>query len=271
MVYQIFLKSDLGEYQASMDPALVVASNVETQLTNNLFKENGLVLSSEGILEDLINFLIDSQSSVERISKKGKGKAEDNFVKYGAALVRECMQSQNNQLAFRLVQMLFQHELSLHLEPSQLTQDLSSNCTALLLESLLVSKYSDYQLAFGFMLSVNKDKANRLFKDAIAILSKDYPRLQRVARIGSMVGSVWNQRNFQVNCQDLVQHARWMQELTILEIPFDDGALRGSSNFGGPAVKKLVPHLLFKTSGDLETALEFARQYRIEGNCFNDI
>jgi hypothetical protein len=68
----------------------------------------------------------------------------------------------------------------------------------------------------GTMLSLPKDKANVAFKASVVSAGQDYEKLHRIAKVGAMVGSIWNQRSFQVNCMMLAQHARWLQELTLL-------------------------------------------------------
>jgi hypothetical protein len=92
-----------------------------------------------------------------------------------------------------------------------------------------------------------------------------------VARIGAVIGSIWNQRSFQVNCLDLKKHSRWLEELQVFgtiifetEVPTDEIAFKSAKD--NTYHRTLVPYILFKTGGDLETTLEFAEDYRIESD-----
>lgn len=265
------MKSDLGEYQLAMDRNSKVSKSLKSLevVTQNNYHESGLVLSANDILFSLMKFSLDPIIyDLKLVQAKGKGTREHPYKEYGTRLAKKCFQSRNYQLALRVSQLVLEYEVLTPSGPSKEILEISADCLSQLLETLLISRYSDYQLCFGYMLSVTKEKANALFKDSIALMAKDYPRLQRIARIGAMAGSVWNQRNFQVNCLDLIQHSRWLQELKLLEIPCDDNTLRNTGNAGGEQVRKLVPYLLLKTHGDLATVIEFAQQYRIEGNMY---
>lgn len=116
------------------------------------------------------------------------------------------------------------------------------------------------------MLLVSKEHAYSSFKSSLPLVMNDYKRLERLARIGAVVGQVWNQKTFYGSCIDLVEQSKWMQKFKALGIDFDLSTLRPSSlTTGGDASqKKLIAHLLSKTNTELSICLEYARYYRIE-------
>jgi hypothetical protein len=74
----------------------------------------------------------------------------------------------------------------------------------------------DYMFTLGCLLSVRMENGSNVFKNTVAMIGKDYERLQKIARIGSVAGSIWNQRIFQVKCMDLVRCCRWLHEFRLL-------------------------------------------------------
>jgi hypothetical protein len=74
-----------------------------------------------------------------------------------------------------------------------------------------------------------------------------------------VLGSVWSNRTFQVNCEGLKQCARWWKEFGLLGIQFSEQQFREGGN--AEYFQQFIAPLLEKT--DLENALEFAQTYHL--------
>ncbi|KAI8911677.1 hypothetical protein EDD86DRAFT_203002 [Gorgonomyces haynaldii] len=239
--YELFLRlvqeSDKGEYQQS----------ITQKMKRSLFsKPIGLVLKfSESNLELL---------KVKKQSRKGKGRSNLSCL---LELCRQCLDYRLFSTGYCL-NVLLSHER--YLKGSDIDTDEQEQLRAKALKNMLQQQLNsqriDYKLSLCCILSLDTDQAFSAFKEGMSGTMNEYDRLQKIASIGAVAGSVWNQRSFQVHCQQLAQNARWWQELKILQIPFEE------SQFQGEHLKKLLPQLLLKTE-DLQTGLEFCDQYNI--------
>ncbi|KAJ3342515.1 hypothetical protein HDU91_000530, partial [Kappamyces sp. JEL0680] len=266
---RILMQSDLGDYQQSLQKqseASKTAAADTKAMRSKSYQDASLVLDSRAILPRLCDFLMESGVAQDSSAKrKGKVLDEESASFSGGFQVGSaCLKNRGFQNSNRMGQLLLELELARCRPPPSKVTGLVEDSMCSLLQNLYLRAPDDYKLCFGFMLRVPKEKANALFKNGLATLAHDYRALQRMATIGAVAGSVWNQRMFQVNCLDLVQQTRWMHECQLLEIEFEDSLLRCAPSVGGAQQRQFVPSLLKKTGGDLESVLEFARYYRIE-------
>ncbi|KAH9273082.1 hypothetical protein BASA83_004659 [Batrachochytrium salamandrivorans] len=255
------------------------------------YHETGLVLNTQTVLEHGIMFVRSTMAMNEALSREiddpfgvdpgyvGKGKMSSDQVPgsqlahfHGAQLVDICLQHRQYQLALRLSQRLVELSYSPLSEVasnstkvSTLASQYSTHSeTALqyLATQMLSAKLIDRHYALACLVSLPTKLAFEAFKGGMATTGKDFSRLECVAKVGAMAGLIWSQHDFQTNCQRLAVHARWWQELQLLDISFDQARYQASNN--GDYQRELLPQFLLKTGGDLETVLEFASYYHIE-------
>ncbi|KAJ8323671.1 hypothetical protein O5D80_007560 [Batrachochytrium dendrobatidis] len=273
------------------DPVPYQDERFGSRIFHSFYHETGLVLNAQTVLEHAVIFVQSTISMNEALAREindpfadhvemvGKGKRANDQIPdrqlahtHGHQLVDICLQHRQYQLAIRLSQRLIE------LSYSPLSQSMASSNQATtaaaeyilqtehalknLATQMLSAKVIDKHYTLACLLSLPTKIAFDSFKSGMATTGKDFGRLERVAKVGAMAGLVWSQHDFQANCQRLAVHAGWWQELQVLEIPFDQAKYQASVN--GDYQRELIPHILQKTDGDLETTLAFSQYYHIE-------
>lgn len=244
-MHLIVSKSEQGLYQKSM------TSQMEKSDIKN-YVETSLVLPIDKSFRLMFEFL----KQLSQDSAKGKGR--QNVIETGLNIAKECYESRNYQSTIRIIQILIEQSLILK-EPITEELNLLYSDSVFYLLSDIFSGEIDYMYALGCMISLPKEKANLCFKNCLQQSGKDFTRLNKIARVGSISGLLWSQRAFQVNCLGLVKYTRWLQEFSILEIPFDESLIRSKDV---QYHKSMIPYIIFK--GDLDIAMEYADEYSIE-------
>jgi hypothetical protein len=202
---------------------------------------------------------------IESTSKgKSSNSGTENALLAGIAIANECTQYRNYQSSFRLVQLLFRvlcetNEGSEHLWEE--LEELSTQNLRYLLQHVLQAKAIDHKLALSCLFALPIDDAYDIFKEVIAAATSQYARLQSLSKIGSIAGSIWSKRSFQVNCESLERCARWWLEFNLLDIEFEEGKFQ---DIGTGYHDRFIPQILFKTYCDLSVALEFSQGYQIK-------
>ncbi|KAJ3029823.1 UNVERIFIED_CONTAM: Kinetochore-associated protein 1 [Siphonaria sp. JEL0065] len=130
-----------------------------------------------------------------------------------------------------------------------------------LAENIFSSRFIDQNLAFGGLLTIPTETAFNVFKVGMSTTGKDYDRLLKFSAVGVAAGLAWNQRGFQVGCQDMAKNARWWHQFNLLNITVQTEMFSSTSD---EYQRSIIPILLKKTGLDIPTALEFARTYKIE-------
>ncbi|KAJ3321537.1 hypothetical protein HDV06_004073 [Boothiomyces sp. JEL0866] len=259
IAHQIIMQTDLGAYKQS------VVNSETNSYTDGLFEEMyqdaGLVSSSSKILPDLVTFIKTQDLKENAPSSKGKGKSAEIDV-YSAAfnVAKECFSTRNFGSCIRLCQLL---KVQFNSQTSEDLDNMINDSVVSTLQNLLATSNLDYSYSLGCMLYLPIGKSNELFKNGISNAGKDYLKLERIGNLGALAGKHWNQRNFQVNCLQLVIHSKWLQELKLLELPCEEMLFKAQTPQGDEYRRAIVPYLLFKT-GDLSVGEDFADQFNIE-------
>ena len=287
--------SSIGGSSSSSNSTLVMlqsqTSPTRIRMFDEQYREVGLVLNAKAVLEDAFTFVLSSMTLHESIWEHNltkieyssrKGKKADTTVTYGIhtahyngkKLIEACLSNRHYQLALRISQRL----IELTIPSSNSAQNIedvealvfadeysqmSTSALKSLSQQVLSSTIIDKQYGLACMISLPMQISFSVFKNSMTITGSDFSRLVCIAQIGSMAGLIWSQRSFQVDCQTLAVHARWWQELQLLNIPFDESKFRSTAG-SGEYQRSLLPLLITKTGGDIETALQFSSYYHIE-------
>ncbi|KAL2913082.1 hypothetical protein HK105_207427 [Polyrhizophydium stewartii] len=295
------LSRALGGYAAASADSAGEADNSDADETQARFgasvfrehyREAGLVFNTRVVLEHTVGFVLSAIAMGETLAREihdpfgssepvsaNKGKRASHKAPgrelahhHGRQLFDACMHHRHFQLALRVSQRLLElarsplsdNALGSH-EAVELANEytrLSESAMQHLATQMLSAKTIDKHYALACLLNLPTKTAFEAFKSGMATTGRDFGRLERIAKVGAMAGLIWSQHDFQTNCQRLAVHARWWQELQLLDIPFDQARYQASAN--GEYQRDLVPKLLYKTGGDLEMVLEFTTYYHIE-------
>ncbi|KAI8621551.1 rough deal protein C-terminal region-domain-containing protein [Chytriomyces sp. MP71] len=255
-------------------------------LFNEHCHEAGLVLPTEKAMGLVTDYILDLASAISQraesvklqhllspsISKsKNKGAASCDPVVSGQELAAYLKSNHALMTALRTwhrtLELRFRSSGSLYeCSPSLEVIDLDACGHIRLVESLLenvfCSRSIDQNLALGALLTIEIEAGFEAFKRGMATTGRDFDRLLKFAAIGISASFAWNQRGFQVQCQDMAKNAQWWHQFVLLNIPVDIDAFKGSHS--NEYQRALVSNLLQKTGFDVLTALEFARTYKIE-------
>ncbi|KAJ3000086.1 hypothetical protein HDV02_000734 [Globomyces sp. JEL0801] len=261
ILHHVVLQSDLGYYTNTTQ---AIEYSAIRKIFSGQYCESGLVISSDKLINNIGIFLV--QPDLDKVGiQKGKGKQQSVPVKEKFQdIIDTCIQTRNYQIAFRLLQLFYENEVLESIPISLDKQAMSTSLVYELLEGLFHSVTIDYDYCLACMISLPKSKASGLLQSGITSAGRDYNRIQRIARVGAIAGTLWSQRSFQVTCLDLIKNSHWQNELQTLEIPFEDNIFRNSTNGNTSALKVLVPCLLYQTRHDLELVLDYGECYLLE-------
>lgn len=212
LLHQMVMESDVGVYQSvsSLDDCDTLEEN-ETDcdiLFKNQFRDSGLVTKSDVILRNVYRFFLSGDLlSNSSPRKRSKGKSNNNIRDVanlaGLNAAKECFSFRNYQTSFRLVQLLVGQDFVFQGEGKS---DIVDNISILgldslqhLLQNVLSTKNIDPKFALGCMLALPSEKAFATFKIGMALTSSDYKRLQSIASVGAVAGSIWSQRSFRIS------------------------------------------------------------------------
>jgi hypothetical protein len=107
------------------------------------------------------------------------------------------------------------------------------------------------------------DRAFMCIKNSLGITGSDSALSIKIANVAIVVATVWGQRGFQVQCQAHATNAKWYHQFRLFSIPYEERSF--SSGKDTQYKRSFISLILQKSSMDLFTALEFARNYNIEG------
>ena len=219
-ILQYLMKtSDLGTYKSKIDNNDRHEDSTLDALLRKTYDEKFLIGSGKELAKLLYAFLRAIWHNTDREDLKGKQKIIST-EESGLKLAGKCFDNQNYNCCINVIHFM-QEGMALTCEacPANVL-DLQSEAFKMMLENVLLCDDIDFKFALGCMLSLPRDQASTSFKNAIANAGKNFSRLNLIARVGVCLGSLWNQRAFQVNCMDLAKHFRWLQEFQLLRNSF---------------------------------------------------
>ena len=258
LMWNLIKASDLGTYKLQVGNRSGMGP--KNDLFRHYYRETVLIGSGKQLFKGLDGLFSSVSQNTEWQNSKGKQKLKD-IAGSGLDLAHQCFNNQSYQGTLSIIN--FVHECLLRTGevcPQELI-DLQSNSMKMMLNNAFMAEEIDFKFSLGCMLTYPRDQASINFKNAIANAGKNFSRLNSIARVGVSMGSIWNQRQFQVNCMDLAKHFRWLQEFQLLDIPVEESKLRSHNDT--LYQESLIPSLMFKSGGDLELALLFAEEYKI--------
>lgn len=205
---------------------------------------NGILLSTEPVMGYVTKFL--------------KAQTDAQYDKTCRQLVKYLIESDATFGA--ILVLLFQPERL----PETGIHALSTQFGKLVL-NVLQSPTIDCHFAFGLFVSMPKKAAYEAFFTQLTKerAYEDYARLEQIGIIGSDVARAWQEMAFLHQCTELIGNAKWWHQLRLLAIPFESKWFQNDTKESN-SIKRLLPVLLEKTNGDLETVLAFARDYQME-------
>lgn len=199
-----------------------------------------------------------------------KARARDPI---GAGLALSAYLTQNKNLFFslRVLHLMVESQWRLAFddsftESSTQLSTLHHDTIAGILMSVLSSRSVDAPLALGLMFALPMEIGFKCIKSSLGITSADSSLVIKIANVAIVAATVWGQRGFQVQCRAHATNAKWFHQFRLLDIGYDERAF--SAGKSGEYQRTLVAPLLSKSSLDLYAALEFARNYNIEGFFF---
>ena len=219
-ILQYLIKtSDLGKYKSKIDNNDRHEDSTLETLLRKTYDEKFLIGSGKELGKLLYAFLRAIWHNIDWADLKGKQKIIST-EESGLKLAGKCFDNQNYNCCINVIHFM-QEGMALTCEacPANVL-DLQSEAFKMMLENVLLCDDIDFKFALGCMLSLPRDQASTSFKNAIANAGKNFSRLNLIARVGVCLGSLWNQRAFQVNCMDLAKHFRWLQEFQLLRNSF---------------------------------------------------
>ncbi|KAI9349126.1 rough deal protein C-terminal region-domain-containing protein [Obelidium mucronatum] len=272
------LSTKLSDRSLDLDVASI-GDNFGASLFDEHYHEGGLVLPTEKAMGLATEYVLDLASAVTRQAEadkqeriggtaaalaspaKGKGQELAVYLKSNRVLIAALkMWHRSIELRIRSTGTLRERILSEEVldEDSRGHIQLVRN----LAENVFSSRFIDQNLAFGSLLTIPTETAFEVFKIGMSTTGKDYDRLLKFSAVGAATGMAWNQRSFQISCQDMAKNARWWHQFNLLNIPVETDMFKNNSN--SDYQRTVIPMLLNKTGMDILTALEFARTYKIE-------
>ncbi|KAJ3346220.1 Kinetochore-associated protein 1 [Entophlyctis luteolus] len=237
------------------------------------FYEKGLILPTGQTMTLASGHVLDLASEISQdtvVENRGKNKcASSGSIESGQSLAILLRNNRVFSTAFRLWQRIWELKLRGTSLPRHNVTDsdveMHFSMTKELAETILCSRETDPNLAFGFLLALDMSTAFQVFKTGMSTTGTDYNRLLTFAAIGAGCGLAWNQIGFRADCIQLAKNSKWWHQLALLGIPVETESFRASRM--GEYQRALVPDLLKKTGFDIATALEFTRAYNIEDDC----
>ncbi|KAJ3212506.1 hypothetical protein HDU82_000937 [Entophlyctis luteolus] len=237
------------------------------------FYEKGLILPTGQTMTLASGHVLDLASEISQdtvVENRGKNKcASSGSIESGQSLAILLRNNRVFSTAFRLWQRIWELKLRGTSLPRHIVTDsdveMHFSMTKELAETILCSRETDPNLAFGFLLALDMSTAFQVFKTGMSTTGTDYNRLLTFAAIGAGCGLAWNQIGFRADCIQLAKNSKWWHQLALFGIPVETESFRASRM--GEYQRALVPDLLKKTGFDIATALEFTRAYNIEDDC----
>jgi hypothetical protein len=251
------------------------------RLFETQYNVGGLVLDTEftmGLVSDFIMDIYVSREQklnelgflgVDKVNEGGKARAAEPLSS-GRVLMEHLKKNRNMFSGLRILQRCveaqwrFGFDAGFEEESAEIGRHYHEIIQNILV-NVLSSRSIDQSLALGLTFALPMDRAFQCIKNSLGITGSDSALSIKIANVAIVVATVWGQRGFQVQCQAHATNAKWYHQFRLFGIAYEERAF-GSG--GDTSYKRsFVCELLSKSSMDLFTALEFARNYNIEGMC----
>lgn len=135
----------------------------------------------------------------------------------------------------------------------------------LIFQKALAHLHIDCPLALACMLALPQQSAYSSLKVGLASVNNEFHRLCQIAGVGIGASTLWQQKRFSDQLDNLAKNAKWWDQFRLLHISFSEDEFRSNAEH----VRSLVGNLLVATQLDVATALEYCRDYNIEGEFLN--
>ncbi|KAJ3287176.1 hypothetical protein HK104_008726 [Borealophlyctis nickersoniae] len=265
------------------EPTDMELANIDDGYADCLFEERyhetGLVLSTERAMALASSFVLDTAVSEEAesgdsafgfVSRKAKGVQRALPQDSGKILAEDLLANRVPQMALRVWQRAQEAKFRKGVDPGTIVvrpEDGTLHRTILnrLLVTVLRSEFVDEKLGFGYMISLPQSEGFDSWKAGMQLFYHEFNRIVRIGSIGVRAGLAWNQSILKHDGEKLMANGQWWQQLSLLDIQFDHQGFRDTAK-DNSHVRDLVGPLLERTQLDVETTLEFARRYHIEGH-----